>query len=82
GKTWVAVANADKDHPYRLSLDLGGARFAHVSGRMLTAAHLDAHNTPGLPEEIAPQPYRGGQVAGGRLLLDIPAKAIVVVALD
>jgi alpha-N-arabinofuranosidase len=53
GKTYVAVANADKDKGYKLSLDLGTLKGTKVSGQVLTAAKLDAH-TPGQKEEIAP----------------------------
>jgi len=82
GKTYVAVANADKDKGYRLALDLTGMKATRVAGQVLTAAKLDAHNTPGQTEDIAPAPYHGGQISGGKLLLDVPAKAVVVVALD
>jgi alpha-N-arabinofuranosidase len=82
GKIHVAVANADKDRGYRLSLDLGGVKARKVSGQILTAAKLDAHNTPGLKEEIAPQPFTGGRIAKDKLLLDIPARAVIVVGLE
>jgi len=82
GKTYVAVANADKDKGYKLSLDLGGLKGTKVSGQVLTAAKLDAHNTPGQKEEIAPAPFNGGRIAGGKLLLDIPAKSVVVVKIE
>ncbi|RVU04070.1 alpha-N-arabinofuranosidase [Novosphingobium umbonatum] len=82
GKTYVAVANADKDKGYKLALDLGVLKASKVSGQVLTSAKLDAHNTPGQKEEIAPAPYRGGKISGGKLLLDVPAKAVVVVGLE
>ena len=82
GKTYVAVANADKDKGYKLALDLGTLKASKVSGQILTATKLDAHNTPGQSEEIAPASYRGGRISGGKLLLDVPAKAVVVVGLD
>lgn len=82
GKTYVAVANADKDKGYKLSLDLGGLKGTKVSGQVLTAAKLDAHNTPGQKEEIAPAPFHGGRIGGGKLLLDIPAKSVVVAKIE
>lgn len=82
GKTYVAIANADKDKGYRLALDLGGLKGTRVSGQVLTAAKLDAHNTPGQKEEIAPAPFSGGRISGGKLLLDIPAKSVVVAKIE
>ena len=82
GQIHVAVANADKDHGYHLALDLGTPGLRHVAGQILTAARLDAHNTPGAPEEIAPQAFTGATIGGGKLLLDVPAKSVVVVGVD
>ncbi|WCT77773.1 alpha-N-arabinofuranosidase [Novosphingobium humi] len=82
GKTYVAIANADKDKGYRLALDLGGRKGTRVSGQVLTAAKLDAHNTPGQKEEIAPAPFNSGRISGGKLLLDIPAKSVVVAKIE
>lgn len=82
GKLYVAVANADKDRAYRLALDLGHARLARATGQILTADQMDAHNTPGLPEQIAPQPFHGATISGNRLMIAIPAKSVVVISLD
>jgi alpha-N-arabinofuranosidase len=43
---------------------------------------MDAHNVPGKPAAIAPVAYTGGTLAGGKLVLDLPAKSVVVVKLD
>lgn len=82
GKTYVALANADKDHGYHLALDLDTAKAAHVTGQILTAAKLDAHNTPGQAEAIAPAPFHGAAIRDNRLAIDLPAKSVVVVSLD
>ena len=82
GKIYVAVANADKDKSYQLAIDLGALKATKVHGQVLTANKLDAHNTPGLAEQIAPTPYRGGRISGGKLLLDVPSKAVVMVGLE
>jgi len=82
GKIYVAVANADKDHGYRLAFDLGHARPARATGQILTAEKMDAHNTPGLPEQIAPRAFHGATIAGNRLDIAIPAKSVVVLSLD
>jgi alpha-N-arabinofuranosidase len=43
---------------------------------------MDAHNVPGQPAAIAPKPYTGGRLGNGKLMLDLPAKSVVVVTLD
>lgn len=82
GKTHVAIANADAEKPYRLSIRINGATARRVSGEVLTAQQLDAHNVPGQPVQIAPAPFRGARLSAGQLTIDMPAHAVVVLALD
>lgn len=82
GKIHIAVANADKDHGYRIALDLGATKARKVSGEVLTSDKLDAHNVPGKPEQIAPKPWQGGKVSGRTVVLTVPAKSVVVARLD
>ncbi len=48
---------------------------------MLTAAALDAHNTFQNPQAIKPAAY-SARAAGGMLSIKVPAKAVMVVALE
>ena len=82
GKIYIAIANMDPQDGVDLAIDLGGLKAASVSGEILTAEKMDAHNVPGRPAAIAPTPYTGGRLGNGRLMLDIPAKSVVVVGLD
>jgi alpha-N-arabinofuranosidase len=82
GKIYVGVANMDPQDSVDLEIDLGALKAKAVSGQVLTADKMDAHNIPGQPAAIAPATYNGGQIKGGKLKLDIPAKSVVVVRLD
>ncbi|MDC7677308.1 alpha-N-arabinofuranosidase [Asticcacaulis machinosus] len=82
GKTYVGVANMDADKGYKINIDLGTLKAKKVSGDVLTAAKLDAHNVPGQKEAIFPVAYKGGKISGGKLTLDVPAKSVVVVAVE
>lgn len=82
GKTWIALANADAIRGYPVSLKIDGVKGGSVSGQVLTAAKMDAHNVPGAPEQVAPRPFRGAAFARGQLTLDLPAKAVVVLSID
>ena len=48
---------------------------------MLTAAAMDAHNTFQKPQAIKPAAF-SAQAAGGKLTIKVPAKAVVVVAME
>jgi alpha-N-arabinofuranosidase len=82
GKIYIGVANMDPQDSVNLDIDLGGLKAQSVSGEVLTANRMDAHNIPGQPATIAPAPYTGGRLGNGKLILDIPAKSVVVVRLD
>lgn len=82
GKTYVAIANLDLHDARRIHINLGDLRARSVSGEILTHAQMDAHNVPGEPEMISPHPYREGRIVNGALLLNVPAKSVIVVRLD
>ena len=76
GSTLLALVNLDPVRSAHVGTNLDRA----ASGRVLTAASMDAHNTFDQPEAIAPAPY-GANVVNGRLALDLPPKSIVVVSI-
>ncbi len=82
GKIYIAVANLDAEHGQSIRLALGGLTAKSVSGQILTATQLDAHNVPGRKEVVAPSAFGSGKIAQGILQLKIPPKAVIVVRLD
>ena len=82
GKTYVAVANMSPDDGVKLSVALGGLKARSVSGQVMTADKMDAMNAFGAKPTVAPVPFKGGKIAGDTLTLAIPAKSVVVVAVD
>jgi len=75
GSTLLALVNLDPARPARVATNLKG----QASGRMLTAATMDAHNTFAQPRAVVPAPYTARAGAQG-LVLDVPPKTIVVVS--
>jgi alpha-L-arabinofuranosidase len=82
GKIHVAVANIDAGKAQAIRLGLGALKARSVSGEILTDSRMDAHNVPGEAEVLAPQSFAGGRIEKGVLVLDVPAKSVVVVRLD
>lgn len=82
GKLYVAVANMDPHNRQSIRLALGNVAAKSVSGEILTHARMDAHNVPGTKEEVAPAAFTGGRIDKGALMLDVPAKSVVVTRLD
>lgn len=82
GKIHIGIANMHPWDDVDLDIDLGSIEAASVSGQVLTAGEMDAHNLVGQPAVITPAPYSGGRLGHGRLALKIPSKSVVVVRLE
>ena len=59
---------------------LTGLDSGTVSGRVLTASAMNAHNTFDAPYAIAPADFTGAVLKDGLLTLTLPAKSVVVLA--
>jgi alpha-N-arabinofuranosidase len=81
GKVYIALVNANPNKAETVNVNLAGIKVAGVSGQVLTAKAMDAHNTFAAPEAIKPAPY-SAKANNGKLALEIPAKAVVVVAVE
>jgi alpha-N-arabinofuranosidase len=53
-----------------------------VKGNLLTASAMDTHNTFQSPNAIKPTPFSASAGADGKLTVKIPAKAVIVVAVE
>ncbi|RZJ41980.1 MAG: hypothetical protein EON87_15605, partial [Brevundimonas sp.] len=62
--------------------NLAGDAARRVSGQVLTAEAMDAHNTFDAPSAIHPVAFTGARIANGRLTARLPAKSLVVLTLD
>ena len=62
-------------------LALAGKPAAKVTGRVLTAGKMDAVNSFAQPQAVQPVAFNA-QAQGGKLTVSVPAKAVVVVAVE
>ncbi|WP_322400341.1 alpha-L-arabinofuranosidase C-terminal domain-containing protein [Massilia luteola] len=61
--------------------DVVGTKVKGAAGKVLTAAAMDAHNTFQNPQVIKPAAF-SARAAGGKLSIELPAKAVMVIALE
>jgi alpha-N-arabinofuranosidase len=78
GKVHLSLCNLDPGQPASVSCELRGMAPTGASGRVLTAEAINAHNTFDQPEVVKPAKFEGVTVNDNTLLLDLPAKSIVV----
>ncbi len=81
GKMYLALVNTNPGAAAEVSVNVNGKTVTGATGRILTAATMDAHNTFDKPQAIKPAPY-SAKASGGKLNFSVPAKSVIVVALE
>ena len=81
GLIHLTLANLDPQAPRSVTADIRGTVVSAVSGKILTAATMNAHNTFDDPGAVEPAPFRGARLAGGKVVIELPAKAIVALTI-
>jgi alpha-N-arabinofuranosidase len=82
GKIYVALANLDPNKGAKLAVKIVGARARGVTGQILTAPAMSSINTFDQPDRVQPQAFNGATVQAEQLSVDLPAKSVVVLALQ
>ena len=82
GQIHVTLANTDPDQPRTVEADVRGQAISSVSGRILTADRMDAHNSFEQPEAIRPDSFDAMQRAEDVLTLELPPKSVVALTLE
>lgn len=81
GKVYLSLVNTNPREAAEVNINVAGAPLASATGRVLTAGAMDAHNTFASPQAVKPAPF-SARAAGGKLTVNVPAKSVIVVALE
>jgi alpha-N-arabinofuranosidase len=81
GVTHISLVNIDAKKAQEITIDLGKINAKNVTGRILKADRLQAHNTFDKPNTIAPEVYKQAKLKGNTLTVTLPAYSVVVLAL-
>ena len=82
GKIHLSLCNFDPTRARDLTAVLQGAEAKQVSGQILTADTITAHNTFDNPEAVKPTAFSGASLQGNRISLTMPPKSIVVLEVE
>jgi alpha-N-arabinofuranosidase len=77
GKLYLSLVNADPHRAAHVTTNLSGS----ASGHILTGPAMDTHNTFDAPDTVTPAPY-SGRSENGKLIFDLPPRAVAVVAIQ
>ncbi len=82
GKITVTLCNLNPNSAVELVTDLRGAKVTRITGRVLTAESIRAHNTFAKPDLIQPVVFSDFKVSSGGFTVRLPAKSVVALAVE
>ena len=82
GKIHVTLCNLHPRLPTVVACELQGAKAKNISGRILTAADMTAHNTFEQPETVKVAAFSDAKTSGDGFGATLPAKSVVVLELE
>jgi alpha-N-arabinofuranosidase len=81
GLTHISLTNINSKKEETISINVEGKKYTRVTGRILTSAKLQDHNTFDIPEKIKPQIFTGASLKGNLLNVKLPPFSVVVLEL-
>lgn len=81
GLTHISLTNVDPKNPQEITIDLKGAKYVSVSGRILAAEKLRDFNSFENPNKIQPKAFSGATISGNQLKVKLPAFSVAVLEL-
>lgn len=78
GEIVVGLANLDPHNAAPVTTVIDGAKAGKVSGEILTASAMDAHNTFDKPDAVHPVAFKGAKLVNGKLTATLPPMSVVV----
>ncbi len=82
GKIHVSLCNLDPRNWEQVICKVQGFKAKSVSGRILTADVMNAHNTFDNPEVVKPVDFDAVSLEGDTLAVTLPAKSVVVLEIE
>jgi alpha-N-arabinofuranosidase len=82
GKVHIALINLDPNTSMSVTLALEGESGAQLSGRILTADAMDAHNSFDTPDAVQLRDFDQARIAGRSLRAELPPKSVVVLTIQ
>jgi alpha-N-arabinofuranosidase len=82
GRIHLSIVNLEPDRSAEVTTTVAGLQIRRAGGEILTAPAINAMNTFERPDVVAPAPFSKYRIAESRLILDLPAKSVVVMELE
>lgn len=81
GATHISLVNVDASKVQEVTIDVRGAKFSGVTGRILTSDKLQDFNSFEQPSKVKPVAFKDASLSGATLKVKLPAHSVVVLEL-
>jgi len=81
GITHISVVNINSKKSEEIEIAVTGQQYKTLSGRILTSARIDDHNTFEKPDFVKPSVFKGASLKDGKLKIKLPPFSLVVLEL-
>jgi alpha-N-arabinofuranosidase len=81
GGITITLCNLNPTTEVELTAELPGVKVSEISGRILTAPTIQAHNTFAAPETVKPADFTGIELRAGGFVTKLPARSVVRLSL-
>ena len=78
GKIHISICNLNPQSAAELECGFEGFAAKKVTGRILTAEAMNAHNTFEKPDAVTPAEFKGVEAKGSKIMATIPPKSVIV----
>jgi alpha-L-arabinofuranosidase len=78
----ISLVNVDPSAESEVLIDLRGGEYSGVTGRILSGAELNAHNTFDKSETVRPVTFTGARLKKNILSLKVPPASVVVLTVN
>jgi alpha-N-arabinofuranosidase len=82
GKIHITLCNVNPNQPAEVDCELQGAKTGRMSGHVLTAPTMQAHNTFDNPEAVKTSGFTSFKVTDAGFNVTLPAKSVAVLAFE
>lgn len=81
-KIHISLCNLNPNEAAAIECELRGTVRSKVTGTILAADKMNAHNTFEEPERVVPKTFNGSAIAEGKLKVELPAMSVVTLEIE
>ncbi len=82
GRLHISLCNLDPNRASEVVCELQGAKAGGLTGRVLTAPRMQAHNTFDKPDDVKPSEFLAFKTTDAGFTATLPAKSVVLLTVD